>query len=97
MCSHKLNTNKFLIKINEESKKMVGGIGKSKALANRWIKLDKSTGIPCYNRSVEEVEDNVQKQLLMIEKGLLCISYFNALSIFSVFYCSNILMNRIQT
>ena len=54
---------------------MVGGIGKSKALANRWIKLDKSTGIPRYNRSVKEVEDNVQKQLLMIEKGFLCISY----------------------
>uniref|UniRef100_A0A1A8R5F9 Phenylalanine--tRNA ligase alpha subunit n=2 Tax=Nothobranchius pienaari TaxID=704102 RepID=A0A1A8R5F9_9TELE len=47
-----------------------GKIGFSKAMSNKWIRLDKSTeGGPRIFRTVESVQDQVRETLLLVQKG----------------------------
>ncbi|PIO39572.1 hypothetical protein AB205_0084230, partial [Aquarana catesbeiana] len=48
----------------------IAKIGFSKAMSNRWIRLDKSAeGGPQVHRVVDSVEDTVKEKLQLIEKG----------------------------
>ncbi|XP_054616473.1 phenylalanine--tRNA ligase alpha subunit [Dunckerocampus dactyliophorus] len=47
-----------------------GKIGFSKAMSNKWIRLDKGhEGGPRLFRTVENIEDQVREKLLLVEKG----------------------------
>ena len=47
-----------------------GKIGFSKAMSNKWIRLDKAhEGGPRIFRSVESIEDQVRDKLLVVQKG----------------------------
>ncbi|XP_057673214.1 phenylalanine--tRNA ligase alpha subunit [Corythoichthys intestinalis] len=48
-----------------------GKIGFSKAMSNKWIRLDKGhEGGPRIFRSVENIEDQVREKLLIVQKGV---------------------------
>ncbi|XP_077590023.1 phenylalanine--tRNA ligase alpha subunit [Stigmatopora nigra] len=47
-----------------------GKIGFSKAMSNKWIRMDKAhEGGPRIFRSVENIEDQVREKLLLVQKG----------------------------
>ncbi|XP_040202423.1 phenylalanine--tRNA ligase alpha subunit [Rana temporaria] len=55
---------------SELMKLAIAKIGFSKAMSNRWIRLDKSAeGGPMIHRVVDSVEDAVKEKLQLIEKG----------------------------
>ncbi|CAI9536979.1 unnamed protein product [Staurois parvus] len=55
---------------SELMKLTIAKIGFSKAMSNRWIRLDKSAeGGPRIHRAVDSVEDTVKEKLQLIEKG----------------------------
>ncbi|XP_077326438.1 phenylalanine--tRNA ligase alpha subunit [Lithobates pipiens] len=55
---------------SELMKLPIAKIGFSKAMSNRWIRLDKSAeGGPQVHRVVDSIEDTVKEKLQLIEKG----------------------------
>ncbi|MEQ2174883.1 hypothetical protein GOODEAATRI_012332, partial [Goodea atripinnis] len=47
-----------------------GKIGFSKAMSNKWIRVDKSyEGGPRIFRTVESIEDQVREKLLLVKQG----------------------------
>ncbi|KAF7199147.1 phenylalanyl-tRNA synthetase alpha subunit, partial [Nothobranchius furzeri] len=54
----------------ELMKRSFGKIGFSKAMSNKWIRLDKSTeGGPRIFRTVESIQDQVRETLLLVQRG----------------------------
>jgi len=53
------------LKFNEEERKMIVDIGKSKAMKNRWIKYKNNL----YSRNVTTVQDDTKDKLLLIKEG----------------------------
>jgi len=53
------------LKFNEEERKMIVDIGKSKAMKSKWIKCQNSL----YSRRVETVQDDTKNKLLLIKEG----------------------------
>uniref|UniRef100_A0A3Q1IL55 phenylalanine--tRNA ligase n=1 Tax=Anabas testudineus TaxID=64144 RepID=A0A3Q1IL55_ANATE len=58
---------------SELMKLSFGKIGFSKAMSNKWIRVDKThEGGPRIFRTVENVEDQVREKLLLVQKGNVC-------------------------
>ena len=57
----------------------VAKLGFSKAMSNKWIAIDKSSGKPLVTKKCKDVKDNVKEQLISIQNGLyemVCVLFY---------------------
>ena len=65
----------FILKFNEEERKVIVDIGKNWAKKKNWIDYQNSL----YKRLVETVQDDTKTELLMIKEGCI-VRFFENLS-----------------